>query len=212
MKKKTRAIIWIIVGIAIISIPIVGRLYYGYQQDKTYNEYLKTLDQEIAALNDGPDVTSEGALELNPLDNTVTEASIKKTVLMGEVIGRIKIPSIYVDLLLLEGSYKDQLNRGAGHVAGTLLPGERGNCAIAGHRNGTFGSYFSRLGEVVIGTEIIVTYKGTTFTYRVYDIFAVTPDELWVMETDGSPIITLITCHPKGNNTHRLIVRAALVP
>ncbi len=198
-----------------MCIPLIGRFYTEYRQDKAYDEYLKQMEQEMSAMSETfsePATVTEGAASKagDPAVNA-SGTAIKKTSSIEGVIGRIKIPAISSDLLLLEGSSTKQLNWGAGHVTGTAMPGEAGNCAIAAHRNYTFGSYFSRLDEVGIGNDIFVTYKGTTYKYRVSEIFTITPDEVWVLGTDGSAIITLITCHPKGSNTQRLIVRGVLV-
>lgn len=218
MIKKKISTILIIVGIAIMCIPLVGRLYTEYRQDKAYDEYLEQMEQEMSAMSEtfAEDVLpTEGALALEEEVATETETApgptIKKPSSIQGIIGRIKIPAISSDLLLLEGASNTQLNWGAGHITGTAMPGTAGNCAIAAHRNYTFGSYFSRLGEVGIGNEIFVTYKGTTYKYRVNEIFTITPDEVWVLGTDGSAIVTLITCHPKGSNSQRLIVRGVLV-
>ena len=215
MKRKTLSIILIIVGIAIMCIPFAGRFYTEYRQDKAYDEYLKQMEQEMSAMNDTfsevSELTDAAVSEGGANPSVTSEAAIRKPSSIKGIIGRIKIPAISSDLLLLEGSSTNQLNWGAGHVLGTAMPGESGNCAIAAHRPYTFGSYFSRLGEVGIGNEIFVDYKGAVFKYRVNEVFTITPDEVWVLGTDGTPIITLITCHPKGSNSHRLIVRGALV-
>ena len=215
MKRKTLSTILIIVGIAIMSIPFAGRFYTEYRQDKAYDEYLKQMEQEMAAMNDtfseASELTDAAVSEGSANPSVTSEAVVRKPSSIEGIIGRIKIPAISSDLLLLEGSSTKQLNWGAGHVIGTAMPGEAGNCAIAAHRNYTFGSYFSRLDEVGIGNEIFVTYKGSAYKYRVNEVFTITPDEVWVLGTDGTPIITLITCHPKGSNSHRLIVRGALV-
>jgi len=215
MKRKTLSTILIIVGITIICIPFAGRFYTEYRQDKAYDEYLKQMEQEMSAMNESfseaSELTDAAVSEGSANPSVTSEAAVRKPSSIEGIIGRIKIPAISSDLLLLEGAATKQLNWGAGHVIGTAMPGALGNCAIAAHRNYTFGSYFSRLEEVGIGNEIFVTYKGSVYKYCVNEIFTITPDEVWVLGTDGTPIITLITCHPKGSNSHRLIVRGALV-
>lgn len=190
-----------------ICVPLIGGLYNNYQQDKLYAQYEKNLAEEFAALDktltetvsgDGIDVASE------PDPN-------KELDLIEGILGRINIPAISSDLLLIEGSSSKQLKWGAGHVTGTAMPGEAGNCAIAAHRNYTFGTYFSRLNELKAGDEIDIDYNGKTYKYRVTDSFVVNPDEVWVLGKTEKPIITLITCHPRGSGTKRLIVRGELI-
>ncbi|HZK87690.1 MAG TPA: class D sortase [Anaerovoracaceae bacterium] len=207
MNKNRFSILLIIIGVILICVPLIGGLYNNYQQDKLYAQYEKNLEEEFAALDktltetvsgDGIDVASE------PDPN-------KELDLIEGIMGRINIPTISSDLLLIEGSSSKQLKWGAGHVTGTAMPGEAGNCAIAAHRNYTFGTYFSRLNELKVGDEIDIEYNGKPYKYRVTDSFVVDPDEVWVLGKTEKPIITLITCHPRGSGTKRLIVRGELL-
>lgn len=201
---------WLIAaGIIIIFIPIVGSFYTSYQQDKLYEEYLNSQDMQ-SSLED-----LETAFTENPTPASVSVETTKPAVetYLPTIIGRIKIPSVLIDLLLVEGTTSKDLNWGAGHLPTTPMPGETGNCAIAGHRNYTFGSYFSRLGEVKIGDQIIIEYNKTEYTYEAYEILTVLPDDTSVLgQTDDATILTLITCTPKGSNTHRLIIHGKLIP
>lgn len=202
---------WLILaGIIIILVPIIGSLYINYQQDKLYKEYLSSQEMQ-SSLDDLDSAFTETPV---PTPAAVAPESTKPAIQAYKptVIGRIKIPSVSIDLLLVEGTASKDLNWGAGHLTATPMPGEVGNCAIAGHRNYTFGSYFSRLGEVKIGDQITVTYNKTEYTYEAYEILTVLPTDNSVLgQTDESSILTLITCTPKGTNTHRLIIHAKLI-
>ncbi len=66
---------------------------------------------------------------------------------------RLIIPSIDVDVQVVEGDDWEQLKKGAGHHIGSANPGERGNCFISGH-NDIYGEIFRYLPEVKIGDEI----------------------------------------------------------
>jgi sortase A len=204
----------IIIGIIIILVPIVGSFYTSWQQDRLYEEYLKSQEvkSSISDLDNAfNESTSAAALTAGSITaSAVTEPAVPKY--KPTVIGRIKIPSVSINLILVEGTTSKDLNWGAGHLTATSMPGETGNCAIAGHRNYTFGSYFSRLGEVKLGDKITIEYNKNKYTYEVYDIYAVEPDDSSVLgqPAEGS-MVTLITCHPKGSNTQRLIICAKLV-
>lgn len=203
---------WLILaGLLVLLIPVAGALYTNYQQDKLYDEYLK--DQAfLSSIQDLDAAFSESVL--TPPAITTEEAVEPPAVEQYKptVLGKVKIPSASIDLLLVEGTSSKDLNWGAGHMSSTPMPGEIGNTAIAGHRNYTFGSYFSRLGEVEIGDTITVEYGGSNYTYEAYDILTVLPDDVSVLkQTKDSAIITLITCTPKGSNTHRLIIHGKLI-
>jgi sortase A len=203
---------WLIIaGVVIFLIPIVGAIYTNYQQDKLYEEYLNSqeMTESIAELDEAfTESTSSSAVTSDAITSTAPAVAAYKP----KVLGRIKIDSASINLLLVEGSSSKDLNWGAGHMTATPMPGQTGNCAIAGHRNYTFGSYFSRLGELQIGDSITVEYNGGTYTYKAYEILTVLPDDTSVLgQTKDHSILTLITCTPKGTNTHRLIIHAELV-
>src|ERR1043166_9320826 len=50
----------------------------------------------------------------------------------------LRIPNVSLEVPVLEGTDDLILNRGVGHIAGTVQPGEDGNIGIAGHRDGFF--------------------------------------------------------------------------
>lgn len=202
MNRKRFSTWLIIIGVIIICIPIFGTLYNDYQQDKMYAEYKAQLAKEFASLDKSfSEVVSDGAIETPQ----------KEPEPITGIIGRIKIPAISSDLLLVEGTATSQLRWGGGHVTGTAMPGEAGNCAIAAHRDYTFGTYFSRLDEVKSGDQIIIEYNGLIYKYSVTESFVVSPDEIWVLEKTEDTTVTLITCHPRGSGKQRLIVRGSLL-
>jgi sortase A len=94
----------------------------------------------------------------------------------------------------------------------SAYPGEIGNYAIIGHRNLTYGRNFNRLGEVEIGDKaVVITDKGR-FVYQITEIFLVLPDDVGVLfGTKLEKRLTLITCDPMGNPTHRLILRGKII-
>lgn len=207
MKKLST---WLIIlGILICLIPIGGRLYIHYQQNKMYSQYVTDLENKNSQLSETFEV------ETTSTHTSITTSGIEPKKIskpkIENIIGRIAIPSISSDQLLLEGSDSKQLKYGAGHIIGTSFPGEIGNCSIAGHRNYTFGSYFNRLDEVNVEDDISIKYKNSNYIYKVTEIFVVEPDDISVLiNTPEVATITLITCHPKGSNSQRLIVKGVL--
>ena len=198
--RKSVSTLLIVAGIIVALIPVGARLYMSYQQKQMYKDYLESQSAMTEELSELDQALGEGNEE------TAAEGS------RPEAMGTISISTIKCSLMLIEGSGSYALKWGAGHVTGTVMPGANGNCAIAGHRNSTFGSYFSRLGEVKIGDKIQIGYDGNTYNYKVYDIFVVDPGDVSVLKQGAAdrPIVTLITCHPRGKNTHRLIVRGCI--
>lgn len=132
--------------------------------------------------------------------------------LVGDAIGRISIPIIDVNAWLVAGAKLEQLERGPGVFAGSPLPGQLGNVAIAGHRE-SYGGPFEHLDMLQKGDEVVFTTQQGTFTYRVTGSRVVSANEVSVIRTDdpSRAILTLVTCHPKWTSKDRLIVRGELV-
>ncbi len=68
----------------------------------------------------------------------------------GDVLGRMDIPRLGLSVAVLQGTSSRMLRLGAGHIAGTPLPGEAGNSGIAGHRD----TFFRELKDVRSNDEI----------------------------------------------------------
>ena len=67
----------------------------------------------------------------------------------GKPFGRIKIPSIDADYVVVEGTEEADLERGPGHYPDTALPGQRRTVAIAGHRT-TYGAPFNQIDKIEV--------------------------------------------------------------
>lgn len=129
----------------------------------------------------------------------------------GKVIALIEIDKIDLKLPVLEGATKANMKHAAAHMKETTPIGEIGNAAIAAHRARTTGRLFNRLNEVVIGDTITVKTNDQTYNYEVYDISVVLPSDVSVLDGNNKDkILTLITCDPLVDPTHRLIVHAKL--
>lgn len=122
---------------------------------------------------------------------------------------RLVIPSIHVDVPVVEGVDWEQLKKGAGHLIGSANPGERGNCFLAGH-NDIYGEIFRDLEDLKAGDSILVYAGQQSYRYIVQTTKITDPDDVGVMYPTTSPILTLLTCHPYMVDSHRLVVIAAL--
>jgi sortase A len=122
---------------------------------------------------------------------------------------RLQIPSINVDVQVVEGDDWEQLKKGAGHHIGSANPGERGNCFISGH-NDIYGEIFRYLPEVEVGDEIVVYAGEQPYHYTVRATRVVEPDDVSVMYPTSTPILTLLTCYPYMIDTQRFVVIAEL--
>ncbi|MBN1580536.1 MAG: class D sortase [Anaerolineae bacterium] len=122
---------------------------------------------------------------------------------------RLVIPSINVDVPVVEGVDWEQLKKGAGHLIGSANPGERGNCFLAGH-NDIYGEILRYLENVKVGEKMIIYAGQQPYTYIVRATRIVDPDDVSIMYPTSSPILTVMTCYPYMIDTHRLAVIAEL--
>jgi sortase A len=133
----------------------------------------------------------------------------------------LRVPKVGIEVPVLEGTSSLILNRGAGHIPGTALPGESGNVAITGHRDG----FFRALKDVLPGDVIDMErasrpqeqgYPGQQVDhYVVQKIKIVSPSDISVLNQTTDSTITLVTCYPfyyVGAAPERYIVQASLVP
>jgi len=131
---------------------------------------------------------------------------------LGDVVGRITIPSIGVSKYVVAGVRLKDLERGPGLFPGSPMPGQKGNVAIAGHRT-TFGAPFSRIDELHGNEKINLESKDGTFTYRVNGepkIVSATDTAVAQTIDSNTATLTLISCYPKWTSRQRIIVVATL--
>ncbi len=151
------------------------------------------------------------------LDREIASPQVKQAYRQGELavgdpLTRIKIPSIGVDTVVVEGTSASALRAGAGHYPGTPLPCEAGNVAIAGHRT-TYGKPFNQLDRLKSGDVVTLETPVGSCTYQIVVGPTVTdPTDFAIVANDpGQQMLTLTTCHPKGSAAKRLYVKAKLV-
>jgi sortase A len=209
----------ILAGILIMLYPTANEWYNDRQQEKL----LETAELSTADSTPQPDLKSRYAevtqllAEESVLDAQAqpqpqeTEKPEPEIEVGGKVIALIEIDKIDLKLPVLEGATKANMKHAAAHMKETAPLGEIGNAAIAAHRARTKGRLFNRLNEVVVGDVITVKTSDQVFNYEVYDISVVDPSDVSVLDgNDKDKILTLITCDPLVNPTHRLIVHAKL--
>jgi len=137
-------------------------------------------------------------------------ASPAGTVPRGAPLAELRIPRLGLSAVVLEGDDDRTLRLGPGHIAGTPLPGQRGNVAIAGHRD----TFFRPLRRVRVGDEITLVAGNGQFRYRVSSLRVVSPTDRSVLASTTRQSLTLVTCYPFsmiGHAPDRFIVRAQLV-
>jgi len=127
----------------------------------------------------------------------------------GDPIGRIEIPSIGVDQVVIQGTDGATLRKGPGHYPETTFPGLGGTVAIAGHRT-TYGAPFRNVDQLERGDEIVLAMPYARFAYAVQRVEIVAPTATWVTRDVGYERLVLSACHPLYSAAERIIVFARL--
>lgn len=148
---------------------------------------------------------------VKPAQSLGMQAAPKPTPLPKNVEGVLQIDKINLKLPILTDATVKNLKVSVASIANTGKPGVVGNYAIAGHRNLTYGKNFNRLDEVDLGDIIQVETGSKHFKYIVEDKQYVLPTDISVLKGNGKDTeITLITCDPMDNPTHRLIIKGKI--
>ena len=122
-------------------------------------------------------------------------------------VALLNIERLSLEVPVFVGTDRVTLNRGAGIIDGTALPGENGNVVISAHRD----SYFRSLKDIAVGDAIVLRTLDGPEHFEVVDISITDPLDVSVLDDTESSTLTLITCYPfyyVGFAPERYIVRA----
>jgi len=133
--------------------------------------------------------------------------SMRRHVRDGHAIGRLKIPHIHANFVMVEGTDGAALRKGPGHYPETPLPGMPGTVGVAGHRT-TYLAPFNKLDKLRKGDAVRLEMPYATVTYRVERTRIVKPTALWVTKPVGYDRLVMTACHPKYSAAERIAVFA----
>ena len=139
---------------------------------------------------------------------------------------RLVIPSVGIDAPVQVAGWFTDPNTGmaywetpadaAGFHQDSALPGWAGNTVLSGHHN-IDGKVFEHLHEIQPGDTITLYVDAVAYHYQVIDNFIVPERDAseeqrrqnaaWIAPTDDERL-TLVTCWPANDNSHRVIVVA----
>jgi sortase A len=135
--------------------------------------------------------------------------SLQRHTAPGDAIGRLEIPRLDADFVMVKGSDPSDLRKGPGTFDGAPLPGVGGTAAIAGHRT-TYLAPFRHIDRLRPGDRITIVMPYATFTYRVQRTRIVAPDAVKVLRDVGYDRLVLSACHPLFSAAQRIVVVSRL--
>ncbi|HEX7405594.1 MAG TPA: class D sortase [Candidatus Nanopelagicaceae bacterium] len=140
-----------------------------------------------------------------------THASMARAVpVRGDYIGTISIPALKKTLPIYQGTENSQLEKGVGHYEGSVLPGQKDNSVLAGHRDGVFAQF----GKLKLGDLVLINTADGKFIYKISRFRIVGENDRTVIVPTKTAVLTLSTCYPFfyiGNAPKRYIVSADLI-
>lgn len=137
------------------------------------------------------------------------KTEVHKNYKPGDEIAIMKVKSVGLETVIVEGTDDKYLKYYACHFEKTAMPGENGNFSIAGHSSYFYNQVFNELHKVKINDKIeIKTTKGI-FKYNITNIFDTKAENTSVLDQDKSKKeITLVTCTAGGKK--RLIIKGEI--
>jgi LPXTG-site transpeptidase (sortase) family protein len=135
------------------------------------------------------------------------------------VIPKIGLDSKIIDVGVTPTGEMETAAYAVGRLASSAHAGEAGNVVLAGH-NDIDGEVFRYLDRLKKGDRFTLYRDSDAYEYVVTDVLIVREqgaseaqrrENAKVLLPTEEPVATLITCWPYMVDTHRLIVRAALV-
>lgn len=206
--KTTKAsALWTIAGVVgelLIAFAVVCALYIVWQMWWTgaQSEHVQFETREAVSWKN-PAAGKKTKIALPQVDDPPKLQKVK----YGELVARAYIPRFgdQWERNIVEGVSLEILNRrGLAHFPKTEMPGEIGNLAISGHRNG-YGQPLADVDRFQKGDPIIIRTKDYWFVYKYVTHKIVRPDQSEVLDQDPinhsknpkKRMITLVTCEPK---------------
>jgi sortase A len=184
---------------------------YGSIQQGKAEDSLADLEQEFTALPEVQRVKEEAKRpDADPQRSVRKLADVfARTVQTGQGIGRLDIPAMDLDVVVVQGTDTASLQKGPGHYPETGFPGQGETIGIAGHRT-TYLAPFRNIDDVADGDEITLEMPYGTFTYTVEKHEVVEPSQVEIVDNVGYERLVLTACHPLYSAAQRWAVFARL--
>ena len=193
-------------GLTLVWQEPVSALYTSIRQSQLTSQ-LDALEREAPSQLE---VTALGHLHTTGSRIAFLARELEHTAPDGAAIGRIHIPRIGADFVLIKGTSVGDLREGPGIYPQTSFPGAAGTTAIAGHRT-TYLAPFRHIDDLRRGDTVTVDMPYGRFVYSVIGQEVVKPTDIAVIRPIGYSRLVLSACTPLYSAADRLIVFARLV-
>ena len=210
----------LLAGLSIWLYPAAVNLLYDWDTARRQTQYFDDVHSDLereALLNDLYEWMRAYNLDLyekkqstlsDPFSYSQPNIDLSDYGIADNCVGYITIDKMDITLPIYLGANNENMRNGAVHLTETSFPigGQNTNAVIAAHR-GTTRVMFRNIHKLEIGDPVVIKNFRETLTYRVSEIKIIHPadvDELLIQ--DGRDLVTLISCHPLGQNYQRYVV------
>lgn len=155
-------------GVIIVLFVVWMLGWSNFESSRAQSEAAQNMEQRWA---------SSDPVKDNSLDSAATPGDMR-ALTSGEAFAYIHIPAFGADWkrAVVEGVDHNSLAIGPGHYPGSQLPGQRGNTAFAGHRDGQ-GAPFSEIDSLDTCAPVVVETRDRWLVYRVLPTSATSSDD-----------------------------------
>jgi sortase A len=178
-------------------------LYTKWKQHQLASQYVKRTESFKPSITEDTVATERASIAREAKRYRLSSTR-------GEVIGRLRVPRMGVNMLLVNGTDHDTLKKGPGRDNRTFMPGENRLVYIAGHRT-TYLAPFSHIDRLRKGDRVTIEVPYGTFIYAVTRHRIVKSTDLSVLRSPRHELVELQACHPRFFATHRYIAYAQLL-
>ncbi|MDZ5711414.1 class D sortase [Jeotgalibacillus haloalkalitolerans] len=209
-KLRLKKSIFLLFGVGLISFGFWFASSNAFPLIKGYYLYKTSAESHQVSEIKAENVVKDDRLSTRKAENPIDEPLYPEVPEIGDHMGELIIPKLDVSLPIYHGTDEDELEKGVGHYAGSVLPGEQDNSVLAGHRD----TVFRRLGEVGEDDLLTVVTEAGSFTYKVRKVRIVDEDDRSIIVPKPKATLTLSTCYPFdaiGYTTERYILIADLI-
>jgi sortase A len=217
VRRALRVLSYVLLGLGVLAFvwvfviwkwsdPVTA-LYTRYEQHQLKTQYVHVREKVVKSL---PVIAPTVPIRVEKHQLALVANRYRADAKTGTAMGRIEVPRLHLNMILLNGTDEGSLKRGPGRDARTYMPGQGQLVYIAGHRT-TYLAPFSHIDEMRNGDLITLSVPYGKFTYRVYTHVIVAATDLARLKTFGKDVVVLQACHPRFFATHRYLVYGRLV-
>jgi sortase A len=214
--RVARAVSWMLVLLGVLllidaCVTVIWQEPFSAIYAKIEQDHLSGSLQAIDRAQPAPLVRHElSRVHLERQRIALLAASLERKSKSGSAVGRIEIPRIDANFVLVKGTDTADLEEGPGVYSSTNFPGIQGTTAIAGHRT-TYLAPFRHIDELRPGNRILINMPYAHFTYTVTSQRSVLPTDVRAaVAYVGYSRLVLSACTPPFSAAERLLVFARL--